>query len=67
MGESTCLINDKGEQIKTAGPSTPVEILGFTGVPDAGDLMGAVEHEARRVKSPNTVNASSVKNLPLVA
>ncbi|AVX02751.1 translation initiation factor IF-2 [Maritalea myrionectae] len=41
------LINDKGEQIKTAGPSTPVEILGFTGVPDAGDLMGAVEHEAK--------------------
>ncbi|TDQ61888.1 translation initiation factor IF-2 [Maritalea mobilis] len=41
------LINDKGEQIKTAGPSTPVEILGFTGVPDAGDLLGAVEHEAK--------------------
>ncbi|WP_424983268.1 translation initiation factor IF-2 [Maritalea sp. S77] len=41
------LINDQGEQIKTAGPSTPVEILGFTGVPDAGDLMGAVEHEAK--------------------
>ncbi len=41
------LINDKGEQIKTAGPSTPVEVLGFTGVPDAGDLFGAVEHEAK--------------------
>ena len=41
------LINDKGEQIKQAGPSTPVEILGFTGVPDAGDLFGAVEHEAK--------------------
>ncbi|MCF4097009.1 translation initiation factor IF-2 [Maritalea mediterranea] len=41
------LINDKGEQIKKAGPSTPVEILGFTGVPDAGDLLGGVEHEAK--------------------
>jgi len=41
------LINDKGEQIKTAGPSTPVEVLGFTGVPDAGDQFGAVEHEAK--------------------
>ncbi|MFB9140704.1 translation initiation factor IF-2 [Maritalea porphyrae] len=41
------LINDKGEQVKTAGPSTPVEVLGFTGVPDAGDLFGAVEHEAK--------------------
>jgi len=41
------LINDKGEQVKTAGPSTPVEVLGFAGVPDAGDLLGVVEHEAR--------------------
>lgn len=41
------LINDKGEQIKTAGPSTPVEVLGFTGVPDAGDRFSVVENEAR--------------------
>lgn len=41
------LINDKGEQIKKAGPSTPVEVLGFTGVPDAGDRFSVVENEAR--------------------
>ncbi|MFT6658119.1 MAG: translation initiation factor IF-2 [Maritalea sp.] len=41
------LINDKGEQVKAAGPSIPVEVLGFAGVPDAGDLLGVVEHEAR--------------------
>ena len=41
------LIDDSGEQVKTAGPSTPVEILGFTGVPSAGDRFGAVENEAR--------------------
>ncbi len=41
------LINDKGEQIKQAGPSTPVEILGFTGVPSAGDRFSVVENEAK--------------------
>jgi translation initiation factor IF-2 len=41
------LINDKGEQVKSAGPSTPVEVLGFTGVPNAGDRFSVVETEAR--------------------
>ncbi len=41
------LIDDKGEQIKSAGPSTPVEVLGFSGVPDAGDRFSVVESEAR--------------------
>ncbi|NOZ33529.1 MAG: translation initiation factor IF-2 [Alphaproteobacteria bacterium] len=41
------LINDKGEQVKTAGPSSPVEVLGFSGVPGAGDRFGAVQSEGR--------------------
>jgi translation initiation factor IF-2 len=41
------LINDKGEQVKQAEPSTPVEVLGFTGVPSAGDRFSVVETEAR--------------------
>jgi translation initiation factor IF-2 len=41
------LIDDKGEQVKDAVPSTPVEILGFTGVPSAGDRFSVVETEAR--------------------
>ena len=41
------LINDKGEQVKEAGPSTPVEVLGFTGVPSAGDRFSVVDTEAR--------------------
>jgi len=41
------LIDDKGEQLKGAGPSTPVEVLGFTGVPNAGDRFSVVETEAR--------------------
>ena len=41
------LINEKGEQVKSAEPSTPVEVLGFTGVPSAGDRFSVVETEAR--------------------
>ncbi|SDG57340.1 translation initiation factor IF-2 [Pelagibacterium luteolum] len=41
------LIDDKGAQAKSAGPSTPVEVLGFSGVPDAGDRFAVVESEAR--------------------
>ncbi|MFT4658044.1 MAG: translation initiation factor IF-2 [Candidatus Aldehydirespiratoraceae bacterium] len=36
-GKVRAMINDKGEQIKTAGPSTPVVVLGLSGVPEAGD------------------------------
>jgi translation initiation factor IF-2 len=41
------LIDDKGEQVKSALPSTPVEVLGFSGVPNAGDRFSVVETEAR--------------------
>jgi translation initiation factor IF-2 len=41
------LLDDKGEQAKDAGPSVPVEVLGFTGVPNAGDRFSVVENEAR--------------------
>jgi translation initiation factor IF-2 len=41
------LIDDKGDQVKTALPSTPVEVLGFSGVPNAGDRFSVVETEAR--------------------
>ncbi len=36
QGKVRALIDDRGEMIKEAGPSTPVEILGFSGVPEAG-------------------------------
>ncbi len=46
-GKVRALINDKGQQIPEAGPATPVEVLGLTGVPSAGDVLTVVESEAR--------------------
>ena len=46
-GRVRALINDRGQQIKAAGPSTPVEILGLQGTPQAGDRFAVVDSEAR--------------------
>ena len=46
-GRVRALINDRGQQIKEAGPSVPVEILGLNGTPEAGDEVVVVENEAR--------------------
>ncbi|HTR17182.1 MAG TPA: translation initiation factor IF-2 [Acetobacteraceae bacterium] len=46
-GRVRAMLDDKGRQIKTAEPSTPVEILGLDGVPSAGEPFVVVENEAR--------------------
>ncbi|MCU0954520.1 MAG: translation initiation factor IF-2 [Hyphomicrobium sp.] len=46
-GRVRALINDKGQNIAEAGPSVPVEILGFDSAPEAGDQVAVVENEAR--------------------
>ena len=46
-GRVRALIDDHGEQVKHAGPSVPVEVLGFDSAPEAGDQFAVVESEAR--------------------
>jgi len=46
-GRVRLLQNDRGETVATAGPATPVEVLGLSGAPEAGDEMVVVENEAR--------------------
>ncbi|MGN6571708.1 MAG: translation initiation factor IF-2, partial [Pseudolabrys sp.] len=46
-GRVRALVSDTGETIGSAGPSMPVEVLGFSGTPDAGDRLAVVENEAR--------------------
>ena len=50
-GRVRAMVNDRGERVQSAGPSTPVEIAGFTDVPQAGDEMMAVkdDHLSRQV------------------
>ena len=46
-GRVRAILNDRGEQLKEAGPSTPVEVLGLQGTPRAGDRFATVPSEAR--------------------
>jgi translation initiation factor IF-2 len=46
-GRVRALINDQGKHVTEAGPSLPVEVLGFQGAPEAGDRLAVVENEAR--------------------
>ena len=46
-GKVRALLNDSGKRINIAGPSMPVEVLGLSGTPDAGDLAHVVESESR--------------------
>jgi translation initiation factor IF-2 len=58
-GKVKSLINDVGENVKEAGPATPVKILGFTGLPNAGDELTAMDSE----KSVRTLSEERLADL----
>ena len=75
IGRIRSMINDKGKKVKSAGPSTPVEIMGLTEVPQAGDIFYEVKDEKMakhlierrkrqaREKSINAMSAVTLDNL----
>lgn len=48
FGKVRAMINDRGEKVKKAGPSTPVEVLGLADVPAAGDILDALDEKSAR-------------------
>ena len=74
IGRIRAMVNDKGKQVKSAGPSTPVEIMGLTDVPEAGDTFYEVKNEKMakhlidrrkqaREKAINSVTKVTLDNL----
>ena len=47
-GKVRAMINDRGEKVKKSGPSTPVEVLGLADVPEAGDILAALDEKQAR-------------------
>lgn len=47
-GKVRAMVNDRGEKLKKTGPSTPVEVLGLADVPEAGDILAALDEKMAR-------------------
>ena len=48
FGKVRAMINDRGENVRKAGPSVPVEVLGLSDVPEAGDVLAVLEEKLTR-------------------
>ena len=63
-GKVKSLIDDKGKPVKEAGPATPVRVLGFTGLPNAGDELLVMESErAAKTLSDERLQAKRTEKL----
>ena len=67
-GRVRAMMDDKGRSVKTAGPSCPVEVLGFNEVPSAGDVMNVAEVSKKVAEERrNKIKAEQLKNLSKVS
>lgn len=68
FGKIRAMMDDKGKRVKKAGPSTPVEILGLSEVPSAGDTFYVAENEKQARQVAESVIAKNktdlIKNTP---
>ena len=62
-GKIRAMIDDKGNRVKTAGPSTPVEILGLNDVPNAGEIIMAADSEKEARSTAETFISEGRKKL----
>ena len=63
-GKAKSLMDDQGKPIKSAGPSTPVKVLGFSGLPNSGDELVVMESEkAATILSEERINANRISKL----
>ena len=62
FGRVRAMVNDIGRRVKTAGPSTPVEITGLNDVPHAGDQFLVFKDEKQLVKSVRRVRLNNLMN-----
>ncbi|MGB7404518.1 MAG: translation initiation factor IF-2, partial [Pacificimonas sp.] len=65
QGRVRALVDEHGKQVKEAGPSRPVEVLGLSGAPMAGDMLTVVENEAR-AREVADYRANAIKKRRLV-
>ncbi len=72
FGKLRALLNDLGQQVESAGPAIPVEIVGLSGVPNAGDEMVALEDEkdakqvsAHRLQKQRSLELAKTSRLSL--
>ncbi|MCL2617610.1 MAG: translation initiation factor IF-2, partial [Defluviitaleaceae bacterium] len=63
FGKIRAMVDDKGKKVKTAGPSTPVEVLGLSGVPSAGDAFYAADNEKQARQYAESVTAKSREDM----